>query len=93
MQESAHFQELEYMRDQLLGEAIEQRKTILESGGTWEEQWQSNVLSSIAKTYPEADIDSLRQLAFVFAKNRNKAHFREIFRLLRAAQELAHYNS
>lgn len=87
LQENRDFHELEYIRDSLISEAIEQRNRARENGEELEEDWPSRVLEEIGLEYPGVDRFQLGRLAMLYARTRNRKHGREIFRLLRAAQE------
>jgi ribosome-associated protein len=91
LQQKKLFHELEHLRDQLLNEALEQKEQCEMYGEVWDENWSSRILLSIEKKYPEVDLTALRRLAFLFARSRERKHSREVFRLLRAAQEKQHY--
>ncbi|MDH3330571.1 MAG: DUF615 domain-containing protein, partial [Desulfobulbaceae bacterium] len=81
------FHEIEYIRDSVLNEAIEQRNRARENQEELEENWPSRVLEEVIRQYPEVDRVLLGRLAWMFARTRNRKHSREIFRILRAAQE------
>lgn len=87
LQHKKDFHELEYVRDSLVNEAIEQCNIAREYGEEFAESWQSNILDEIARDYPEIDRILLGRLAWLYARTRNRKHSREIFRVLRAAQE------
>ena len=81
------FHELEYIRDKLLDEAIEQRTLLRAMQQELPETWKSTVLEEIGKQLPTVDLVALGRLAAIFARTRQPRHSREIFRLLRAARE------
>ncbi|MDW7773976.1 MAG: DUF615 domain-containing protein [Desulfobulbaceae bacterium] len=87
LQEKKEFHELEYIRDSLLNEAIEERKHARENQEEPGEDWPSRILEEVSLEYPDLDRSQLGRLAMTFARTRNPRHSREIFRLLRAAQE------
>ena len=82
-----HVHELEYLRDALLEEAITARRRAQQEHQEFAEDWPSVVTDEIAAELPSVDSNELRRLAFIFARNRNKQHSRELFRILQAAQE------
>jgi ribosome-associated protein len=67
----------------LLDEAIAAKEMQEE----FSETWSSDTAAEIAATLPFADQHELTRLAFLFAVSRNPRHSREIFRILKAAQE------
>jgi ribosome-associated protein len=87
LQERREFHEIEYIRDALLNEALEKRRQARERGEELGEDWTGQVLEEIVRDYPSVDRFLLGNLAMMYARTRNRRHSREIFRLLRAAQE------
>jgi len=83
------FHELEYLRDQLLDEAIAYRKLLRAEQEEIEERWPSRVAEEISEELPGIDRIALLRLSAIFARTRQARHSRELFRLLRAARELA----
>lgn len=79
--------ELEHLRDTLIEEAIAARQRTKERGEDFTEQWRSLLVPEIAAKLPGIDAGELTKLAFFFAISRNPRHSRELFRMLRAAQE------
>lgn len=87
LQRKNQFHELEYMRDNLLDEAIARRKVFRARQQELPEVWESTVLEEIGAQLPTVDLIALSRLAAIFARTRQARHSREIFRLLRAARE------
>ncbi len=87
LQDKREFHEIEYIRDSLLNEALEQRKHAKENHEELEENWSSHVVQEVSSQFPSVDQMLLKRLAQLFARTRNRKHSREIFRILRAAQE------
>lgn len=87
LQEKRDFHEIEYLRDTLVNEAIDQLRIARENQDELEENWPSRVLDEIVLEYPEIDRLLLGRLAWLFARTRNRKHSREIFSVLRSAQE------
>ncbi|MGI6657507.1 MAG: DUF615 domain-containing protein [Desulfobulbus sp.] len=75
-------------RDALIEEALESQRRCRESATPWEEDWTSEVVGKIAADLPHLDQPAMTRLAFLFTKTRHPRYSREIFRNLRAAQEL-----
>jgi len=74
---------LEYLRDAIINEAIAAR----EDGEVGETDWKAAAIAEAARAYPALDEHEARRLAWYFAVTRAVKHSRELFRLLRAAQE------
>lgn len=87
LQQNRIFHELEYLRDTLLDEAIEQRKMLRSEQKELAETWESQTLVEIQKILPVISPLALGRLAAIFARTRQPKYSREIFRLLRAARE------
>ena len=84
---------LEFYRDALINEALEQRQICHENRTDWEENWTSETLTELKVHMPEIDILTLSRLSYRFAQSRNPRHSREIFRYLRSIHELRQRNS
>ncbi|HHB76078.1 MAG TPA: DUF615 domain-containing protein [Desulfobulbus sp.] len=89
LQQKKQFHALEYFRDSLLNEAIARRKELAANQEELTENWDSSTLDAISRELPLVDLSALRRLAAMYARTRQNRHSREIFRLLRAAGELA----
>jgi ribosome-associated protein len=87
LQDKREFHEIEYIRDSLLNEALEQRRRALENHGELEENWSSRIVQEVGRQFPGIDQVLLTRLSWLFARTRNRKHSREIFRILRAAHE------
>jgi ribosome-associated protein len=88
LQEKKAFHELEYLRDALLSEAIACRQEAEAHQKAFGEDWQSRVVEEITLALPRVDGRAMTSLAWMYAQGRNPKYSREIFRQLRAAQEL-----
>jgi len=89
LKEKKQFHALEYFRDSLLNEAIARRKELAADQEELPDNWQSSTIDAIKKELPLVDGSALRRLSAIYARTRQTRHSREIFRLLRAAGELA----
>ena len=88
LQQKKDFHELEYLRESLLAEAIEQRKVLRSEQQDLTETWSSTTVRDIQNLLPSVDPVALSRLSAIFARTRQPRHSREIFRLLRAARLL-----
>ncbi len=84
---------LEFYRDALINEALEKRDVCRETNTEWVENWTGDTLTELKEYMPEIDTLALSRLAYLFVQTRNPRHSREIFRYLRAIQELRQRNS
>ena len=87
LEENKAFHEVEYLRDALLNEAIEQHRVAMRENEELEEDWQSQIVVKISEEYPGIDALLLKRLGWLYARTRNRKHSRELFRILRAAHE------
>jgi len=87
LQEKKEFHEVEYLRDALLNEAIEQQRIAAREHEELEEDWHSETAGKISEEYPGIDTLLLTRLAWLFTRTRNRKHSRELFRIIRAAHE------
>jgi len=79
---------LEFYRDSLINEALEMQQYCRENGEDWGEDWQSEVIAEIRQHLPEVEAMALSRLSYLFSRTRNPRYSRELFRYLKAAQEL-----
>lgn len=87
LQVKKEFHEIEYLREELLSEAIEQLRIARHNHEELEENWPSSIAEKICSEYPGVDKMLLTRLAWMYARTRNSRHSREVFRLIRAAHE------
>ena len=87
LQENKAFHEVEYLRDSLLNEAIEQHRIAAREHEELEEDWFSETARKISDEYPGIDTLLLKRLAWLYVRTRNRKHSRELFRIIRAAHE------
>ena len=92
VQVNKEFHEVEYLREELLSEAIEQHRVARHEHRELEENWPSRVAEQICSEYPGLDKTLLTRLSWMYARTRNSRHSRELFRLIRAAHEQAVYS-
>jgi ribosome-associated protein len=92
MQMKKEFHEIEYLREELLSEAIEQHRVAKHEHTELEENWPSRVAEKICSDYPGIDKTLITRLSWMYARTRNSRHSRELFRIIRAAHEQAVYS-
>lgn len=78
--------EAERVRDVIINEAIDQQQYALQAGIEWEPNWQGSGLEAFVRQYP-VDEGDLRRTVFQYVKTRIHNHYRETFRILKAALE------
>jgi len=81
------FKELERLRDDLVTEAIQAyRETELERI-PFDSSWQSDMVNIILERFPSLSAVNIKTAAIRYAKSRKPTFSKEIFRMLKAAQE------
>jgi ribosome-associated protein len=54
----------------------------------WEPDWESPTIADIVKRYRGLDEETVRKAAYQYVKTRNRVHYRELFRITKAALDL-----
>lgn len=88
LREQQQFQAMEFYRNALIDEAIEQQEACRQNGDDWKEDWLSTTITELQRELPDIDPLTLSRLSYLFARTRNPRYSREIFRYLRSMQEL-----
>lgn len=78
--------EVERLRDVIINEAIDDQQSCLSSGITWEPDWAGEEIESFVQCYP-VDEGDLRRTVYHYVKTRIHNHYREVFRIVKAAVE------
>jgi len=80
------FHEAERLRDVIVNEAMDQHQLTLQAGQIWEPDWEGQELEAALKRY-QFDEGDLRKAVFQYVKTRIHNHYREVFRIVKAAVE------
>jgi len=91
LRDKQEFQMLERLRDDILNDAIAARQEADRNNADPPSHWNSGALNAALVNFPELHEMELRQLAERFARTKKPALRRELFRILRAAQERSRY--
>lgn len=93
LQEKKEFKLIERLRDDILTDAILAFQETEEDEGEeiLRPAWSSGALSKAISSLPGLDEQELRGLAERYARTRKPVHSRELFRILKAAQERLQY--
>jgi ribosome-associated protein len=86
LKENKLHHEAERLRDVIINEAIEQQQLSLQAGVKWEPNWVGAELDAVLQRYP-LDGGDLRKTVFQYVKTRFHNHYKEAFRILKAAVE------
>lgn len=88
LKEEKVFHEAERLRDTIINEAIEDQDMCRMQHLDWEPDWESPIIADAVKRYPDLDEDAIRKTTYQYVKTRNKVHYRELFRMTKAALDL-----
>jgi len=81
------FHEAERLRDTLINEAMGLHQKGLSLQIPFEPSWQSAFIPEILADYPNLKEKELRQVVYQYVTTHNKDHYRELFRIMKAAVE------
>lgn len=79
------FHSAERLRDTLINEAMEINKECQSTQVPFEPSWDSDVIQDIIETYPNLKEKELRSVIHQYITTHNKFHYRELFRIMKAA--------
>lgn len=79
------FHEAERVRDNLINEAMELRQESLATQTPFEPDYPSNVIADAIESYTTLKAKELRQVIHNYVRTHNKQHYRELFRMIKAA--------
>lgn len=79
------FHEAERLRDALINEAIDDHDHCMEEHIQWDIDWPSNEIVAVVERYPSLHEGEIRKAVYSYVKTRNRLHYRELFRMLKAA--------
>jgi ribosome-associated protein len=82
------FHEAERIRDTLINEAVEAQQQCLFQQIPFEPNWTGKVIPQILNDYPGTEENEIRRVIYQYVVTRNKLHYRELFRVMKAAVEL-----
>jgi len=78
--------EVERLRDVIINEAIDDQQYCLQTGVEWEPDWHGEEIDAVILKYT-LDEGDLRKSVYQYARTRIHGHYREVFRILKAAVE------
>lgn len=78
--------EAERLRDVIINEAIDDQQNCLQNGIVWEPDWSGEEIDTVVRRY-SLDEGDLRKSVYQYARTRIHGHYREVFRILKAAVE------
>lgn len=80
--------EAEHLRDTFVNAAIAALEESRRAQIPWDGQWSSEALTAFLASHPRLDGREIGQIAASYARGRNPLHYRELFRLIKAALDL-----
>lgn len=86
LKENKLHREAERLRDAIINEAIEQQQSCLQVREIFEPDWQGEELEAVLSRYSIDETD-LRKTVHQYVRTRIHNHYREVFRILKAALE------
>lgn len=87
LEENQFQHEAERLRDSIVDDALLAYDDCRKFQEKWELDWQSNAIDYVVTRFPDIDENELRRSAHQYARSRSKTHYRELFRIIKAAGE------
>ncbi len=84
--------EAERVRDAMINEAIESLEECRKEHLHWEMDWPSDEIAAAVDEYPDLSEAELRKGVYSYVRTRNRLHYRELFRMVKAAIDQAERN-
>jgi len=81
------FHVAERIRDTLINEAVELHQKCRSEQIPFEPDWDSPYIEAAVEEYPNLNDGELRKIVYQYVTTRNKQHYRELFRVMKAAVE------
>jgi len=88
LHDKKQFHIAERLRDTLINEAMEVHKECLSMQVPFEPTWDSEIIQEIVAEYPNLKEKELRSVIHQYITSHNKFHYRELFRVMKAAVDL-----
>ncbi len=82
------FHEAERWRDVVINEAMEFHDNCRKERLDFEPSYPSHIIADLMEELPGINEGDLRRCAYQYVRTHNKAHYRELFRMIKAAIEL-----
>ncbi|HKJ65428.1 MAG TPA: DUF615 domain-containing protein, partial [Desulfopila sp.] len=78
----------ERMRDILINEAMELQEECRRAEIPFEPDYPGELVGEVLQELPELDEADLRRCAYQYVRTRNRMHFRELYRMIRATIDM-----
>ena len=93
LKETTLFHKLERLRDDIIAEAFDDQREARKNDTGLTSKWHSKLIEIAVDNYPSIDGQVLKDMAIKFAVTGKPNFKREIFRILKAAQEKKAFDS
>lgn len=90
LQENQRLHQAERWRDIIVNEAMEAAERYRQEQSRFEPDYPSDLISEVKKELPGVDGNDLRRCAYEYVRTRNKSHYRELFRMIKAELDGQH---
>ncbi len=87
LHQKKQFHVAERIRDTLINEAVELHEECRKEQIPFEPDWNSPYIEAAVEEYPNLNESELRKNIYQYVTTRNKQHYRELFRVMKAAVE------
>ncbi|MDJ0621486.1 MAG: ribosome biogenesis factor YjgA [Desulfocapsaceae bacterium] len=84
LQKNQRFHQAERWRDVIINEALEEAEECRRQQISFEPAYPSGLIPDIIEELPGIDEKDLRRCAYEYVRTRNKTHYRELFRMIKA---------
>jgi len=79
------FHHAERLRDAMINEALVDHLQCQQMQVPWEPTWESDTIEEAVRNYAGLKEIDLRKSVYQYVQSRNRVHYRELFRMLKAA--------
>ena len=90
LQENQRLHQAERWRDIIINEAVEAAERYRQERSSFEPAYPSELIPDIKKELPGVDEKDVRRCAYEYVRTRNKGHYRELFRMIKAELDSQH---
>lgn len=79
--------EAEYIRDTIVNQAVEDQKGCLKEGRIWGEDYPASEIDAVVVRLPWLNGGDLRRATYLYVRTKKHTHYKELFRMVKAAVE------
>ncbi|WP_136807489.1 ribosome biogenesis factor YjgA [Desulfosediminicola flagellatus] len=85
LKDKKSFHEAERVRDAIISEAIQNQEETMQEHRQWDMDWPAFEITYAVGHYPALEEQEIRKIVYSYVKTRNRLHYRELFRMIKAA--------